>query len=177
MKGGWPERGTELKIKPLLPGIRQFSGEKIQWYLASELRDRIRNSGIRVKVVDRHARKQYEVQPREFSGRLLHQLPIPRTRLGEIYLEPYLGEPGPENRIGLYRSGTRVLHSLTELEAFQSPPWNEGYLEGIVDVPFLNLTPGTRTGIIQDHAYAEFCAAMGPVGKALQKLIEEQRKA
>jgi DNA topoisomerase VI subunit B len=38
------DRGTELKIAPLLTGIRQFSGEKIQWYLASELRDRIRKS-------------------------------------------------------------------------------------------------------------------------------------
>ncbi|MCX5901637.1 MAG: ATP-binding protein, partial [Proteobacteria bacterium] len=37
-----PLRGVELVIKPLLPGVRQFSGEKIQWYLASELRDRIR---------------------------------------------------------------------------------------------------------------------------------------
>ena len=40
------ERGTKLKVKPLLAGIRQFSGEKIQWYLASELRDRIRQSGV-----------------------------------------------------------------------------------------------------------------------------------
>src|SRR6266566_69573 len=31
------KHGTELKIKPLLAGIRQMSGEKIQWYLASEL--------------------------------------------------------------------------------------------------------------------------------------------
>ena len=28
------ERGTELKIGPLLEGIRGLSGEKIQWYLA-----------------------------------------------------------------------------------------------------------------------------------------------
>ena len=28
------ERGTELKIRPLLEGIRGLSGEKIQWYLA-----------------------------------------------------------------------------------------------------------------------------------------------
>lgn len=32
------ERGTELKVSPLLEGVRAFSGEKIQWYLASELR-------------------------------------------------------------------------------------------------------------------------------------------
>jgi hypothetical protein len=56
------EGGTELKIKPLLEGIRGLSGEKIQWYLASELRDRIRNTQVRVTVIDKLARKQYEVE-------------------------------------------------------------------------------------------------------------------
>src|SRR5215471_4471482 len=41
------ERGTEVKISPLLEGIRSLSGEKIQWYLASELRDRIRQTQVR----------------------------------------------------------------------------------------------------------------------------------
>jgi hypothetical protein len=36
-----------------MPGIKNFSGDKIQWYLASELRDRIRNSGVSIRVVDR----------------------------------------------------------------------------------------------------------------------------
>ena len=31
---------AELLIRNILPGIKQFSGEKIQWYLASELRER-----------------------------------------------------------------------------------------------------------------------------------------
>ena len=43
------EAGTELKIGPLLEGIRSFSGEKIQWYLASELRDRLRTVEVRVR--------------------------------------------------------------------------------------------------------------------------------
>ena len=73
------EKGTELKISPLLEGIRTLSGEKIQWYLASELRDRIRDSKARVTVIDKLARKQYEVEPRQFEGRLLHQLPPIRT--------------------------------------------------------------------------------------------------
>src|SRR6202161_4307162 len=66
------EKGPELKISPILEGIRTLSGEKIQWYLASELRDRIRASGVRVTVIDKLARTQYEVEPRQFEGRLLH---------------------------------------------------------------------------------------------------------
>jgi hypothetical protein len=173
----FPNGGTELKIKPLLPGIRQFSGEKIQWYLASELRDRIRHSGVRIKVVDRQTRKAYEVQPREFGGRLIHALPVPRSPLGEIYHELYLDDPKQQAGVGLYRAGTRVLERLSELEEFQRPPWTEGCLQGIVDVPFLNLTPGTRTGVVRDHAYSEFCTAMEPIAETVNALVEEQRKA
>lgn len=169
--------GTEIYIRPLLPGIRHFSGEKIQWYLASELRDRIRQSGVKIKIVDRAARREYRVEPRRFAGRLLHQLPAVIAAAGEVYLELYLTEPAPDNRVGLYRAGTRVLEDIAQLEALQHAPWTSGYLQGIVDAPFLNLTPGTRTGIIQDEAYAALCAALAPVEQALAREIEAQRQA
>jgi len=173
----FPECGTELKVSPLLSGIRQFSGEKIQWYLASELRDRIRQSGVLIKVVDRHARKEYTVEPRQFSGRLFHQLPATTTPHGEVYLELYLAESGPPNHVGLYRAGTRVVSSLAELDAFQHAPWTDGYLEGIVDAPFLNLTPGTRTGIIHDAAFEALHHALAGVEETLTNIIDEQRRA
>ncbi len=53
-----PSSGTELTIHPLLPGIRHFSGEKLQWYLASELRDRIRQSGDEVICQQQHAAEE-----------------------------------------------------------------------------------------------------------------------
>jgi hypothetical protein len=171
------QQGAELKIKPLLPGIRQFSGEKLQWYLASELRDRIRHSGVKVKIVDRQARREYKVEPRQFSGRLLHDLPRAAAPAAEVYVELYLAEPDAENRVGLYRSGTRVLADLAELDAFARAPWTLGMLQGLVDAPFLNLTPGTRSGIIHDDQYAVFCAALAPVAERLSEIVEEQRRA
>ena len=42
------ESGTEVRIAPLLDGVRTLTGEKIQWYLAAELRDRIRQTGVRI---------------------------------------------------------------------------------------------------------------------------------
>lgn len=170
-------KGTELYIRPLLSGIRTLSGEKIQWYLASELRDRIRHSGVRIEVIDRPARKQYRVEPRRFEGRLLHDLPPVRGPAGEAYLELYLSPSDPAQRVGLYRSGTRVLPDIATLDAFQREPWTSGYLEGIVDVPYLNLTPGTRDGIILDDAFASFAAALTPLESALRERIEEQRRA
>src|SRR5207302_2834426 len=100
------DAGTEVRIAPLLDGIRALSGEKIQWYLAAELRDRIRQTGVRVNVVDRLARKQYGVEPRQYEGRLLHQLPALRTRIGDMYAELYLSEPSESNRVALFRHGT-----------------------------------------------------------------------
>ncbi len=171
------EKGTELKISPLLEGIRTLSGEKIQWYLASELRDRIRDAHVRVTVVDKLARKQYEVEPRQFEGRLLHNLPVIRTLHGDAYAELYLAEPADSSRVALTRAGTRVIEDLASLPDLDHTPWSSRYVQGLIDVPFLNLTPGTRSGIIQDERYAALVTALEPVEAHVKKLIEDQQRA
>jgi len=171
------ERGTELKIKPLLEGIRGLSGEKIQWYLASELRDRIRNTQVRVTVIDKLARKQYQVEPRQFEGRLLHQLPTVRSPFGEAYGELYLTEPNEDCRVALTRDGTRVIGDIGTLPGLERPPWGSRYLQGLIDVPYLNLTPGTRSGIVHDERYGAFVEALVPLEAHLNGLIEAQRRA
>lgn len=171
------ERGTELRISPLLEGIRTLSGEKIQWYLAAELRDRIRATKVRIRVIDKLARKQYEVEPRQFEGRLLHQLPPIRTAIGEAYAEIYLAEPKDSSKVALSRLGTRVIEDVASLPGLEHAPWTSRYMEGLIDAPFLNLTPGTRSGIIQDERYAALVDALGPLEARLNGLIEEQRRA
>jgi len=171
------ERGTELKVSPLLEGIRSLSGEKIQWYLAAELRDRIRQGRVRVTVIDRLARKQYEVEPRAFEGRLLHQLPAVRSAYGEAYAELYLTEPADTCRVALTRAGTRVLEDLAALPDFSRAPWTERHLQGLIDVPYLTLTPGTRSGIVHDERYAAFTAALAPLEAHLNGVIQAQRRA
>jgi len=171
------ERGTELRISPLLEGIRTLSGEKIQWYLASELRDRIRATKVRVTVIDRLARKQYEVEPRAYEGRLLHQLPAITTPFGESYAELYLAEPADVCRVALSRAGTRVIEDLATLPGLEHPPWMSRYLQGLIDAPFLNLTPGTRSGIIHDERYAALVQSLRPLEEHLNALIEAQQRA
>ena len=172
-----PFKGTDMMVYPLLPGLRSLTGDKIQRYLASELRDRIKETGVTVKVIDRTGRKEFVVVPRQFTGRLIHNLKPAETAQGDIYLEIYLNDPGSVNRVGLYRRGTRVLPSITELDPFDKEPWTAGYLQGLVDAPFLSLTPGTRHGIIHDDHFDALCRAMLPVEKHLEEIIEEQRKA
>jgi len=171
------DAGTEVRIAPLLDGIRTLSGEKIQWYLAAELRDRIRQSAIRINVVDKLARKQYVVEPRQYAGRLLHRLPAVRTDLGDLYAEIYLNEPSDSNRVALFRHGTRVIEDLVLLDDFAHPPWSTRYLQGHIDAPFVNLTPGTRSGVVHDSAYAALCVGLQPLERKLIEVIDEQRRA
>jgi len=173
----FPPEGTEVRIAPLLPGLKQLSGEKIQWYLASELRERIRRQAVEVRVVDRSARKEFRVEPRRFAGRLLPHLPVPVTAYGEVHAELYLAEPDAENRVGLYRGGTRVVGDIAELAPLARSPWTEGRLAGIVDAPFLSLTPATRTGLVHDERLAALADALAPLEEELTGLIEEQRRA
>lgn len=171
------EPGTQLRIARLLDGIRSLSGEKIQWYLAAELRDRIRSSGVRITVIDKIARKQYAVEPRQYEGRLLHQLPVVRASLGDVYVELYLNEPVETNRVALFRHGTRVLEDISVVDELAKPPWQSRYLQGHIDAPFINLTPGTRSGIIQDEAYAALLDALIPLEVKLIEMLEAQRRA
>jgi hypothetical protein len=169
------EPGTELWIRNILPGIRQLSGEKIQWYLASELRDRIRHSGVDLRVIDRTARAEFKVEPRKFEGRLLHELS--RLAPPDVYLELYLARPDSTNAVSLFRQGTRVIDDLTALSELGKAPWTSGQLQGIVDAPYLNLTPGTRTGIIHDEAYQRLSHDLLPVEAELLRILDEQRRA
>jgi hypothetical protein len=173
----FPHPGTELMIHPLLPGIRQLNGERIQHYLASELRDRIRRSGVTITVKDRYSRKELEVKPREFTGRLLHDNEVLETEKGDMYLELYLNPQDSANTVSLYRSGTRVLPSVSRLDLFDKEPWTSGYLQGSIDVPFLQLTPGTRDGIIHDENLMIFSRAIEPVENDLIEIIERERQA
>ena len=95
----------------------------------------------------------------------------------EVYAELYLHAHSPANAVSLYRSGTRVLGDLAELDAFARMPWTSGYVQGIVDAPYLNLTPGTRLGVIQDAALARLADELGPLESRLAKIIEDQQRA
>jgi hypothetical protein len=171
------EPGTQLRINRLLDGIRSLSGEKIQWYLAAELRDRIRHSGVRITVIDKIARKQYAVEPRQYEGRLLHHLPVVRATAGDVYVELYINEPKETNRVALFRHGTRVFEDISVVDELAKPPWTTRYLQGHIDAPFINLTPGTRSGIIHDEAYAALLEALVPLETSLTEILEAQRRA
>jgi hypothetical protein len=123
---------------------------------------------------DKLARKQYVVEPRQFEERLLHHLPLIRTPYGDAYAELYLAEPTVEARVALTRAGTRVIEDIASLPELDHEPWTSRYVQGLIDVPFLDLTPGTRSGIIRDECYAALVTALKPMEASG---IEEQQRA
>jgi len=173
----FPESGTDVLIRGILPGIKNFSGEKIQWYLASELRDRIRTTGVSIRVLDRTARAEFKVEPRQFEGRLLHELESAIPATSEVYAELYLDAHSQANVASVYRSGTRVLRDIAELESFARMPWTSGYVQGLIDAPYLNLTPGTRLGVVHDAMLARLAEDLRPLEARLTKIIEDQQRA
>jgi hypothetical protein len=173
----FPEPGTDVLIRGILPGIRNFSGEKIQWYLASELRDRIRTTEVSIRVLDRTARTEFKVEPRQFEGRLLHELESAIPSTSDVYTELYLDAHSPANVVSLYRSGTRVLPDIAELESFAHMPWTSGYVQGLIDAPYLNLTPGTRLGVVHDATLARLAEDLRPLEARLTKIIDDQQRA
>src|SRR5207237_7440855 len=112
-----------------------------------------------------------------FGGRLLHRLPAVRSPFGEAYAELYLTEPVDDCRVALTRGGTRVIEDISTLPGLERPPWGSRYLQGLIDVPYLNLTPGTRSGIVHDERYAAFAEALAPLEARLNSLIEAQQRA
>jgi hypothetical protein len=104
-------------------------------------------------------------------------MPPVRTPFGDAYAELYLDEPADGCRVALTRTGTRVIEDLASLPGLDHAPWSSRYLQGLIDAPFLNLTPGTRSGVIHDERYAALLEALRPLEAHLDGLIEAQQRA
>ena len=169
--------GTELLVRPLLPGIRQLSAERIQGFLASELRERIRASGVRIRIKDRRARTELEVVPREFTGRPLRDIEPIEVPEGVVEAEIYLNDPSADNCVALFRHGTRVVPDISRLPGLDREPWTSGLLQGLVEAPFLQLTPGTRDGVVLDARFEALQTGLQQIEPAIIEQIERERAA
>jgi hypothetical protein len=108
---------------------------------------------------------------------LLHQLPPVRSKFGEAYAGLYLAAAGESCRVAASKSGTRVIEDIATLPGLEHLPWTSRTLQGLIDVPYLNLTPGTRSGIVHDEHYAAFVESLSPLEAHLNRLIDDQRRA
>jgi len=172
-------KGVKVLIGPLHPTARSIiTGDRLEKYLASELRDRIKQSGVIVEIFDRVTHKNRRVVPREFEGERLSELKDVETDKGVIRVELYLTSPKPDNipQISLSKDGTIVKRDIAELENFDHSVWRAGFFTGAIDCPFIELTPGTRDSVIHDERFECFCLAMQPVQQGLQVILNSLEK-
>lgn len=179
-RGRLAMRGTRVLVGPLLETTKSLvTGEKIARYLSAELRDRIRNTGVVIDVVDAVARREIRVVPREFDG---ERLEIPRrypTPLGDVGVEIYLrgDEAAGPGGIAICKDGTRVLADIGELLPFQQAPWTDRRLEGLLDFEALALAPGTRSGIVPDAALDALVAAAPAIAADITAAVASRAQA
>jgi hypothetical protein len=180
VRGQLPMGGTRVIVGPLLDSTRNIvTGEKLVRYLSAELRNRIRSTGVKVRILDRVSRKDLVVTPREFQGDRIDVAQKVTTPHGELLVELYFREAvnGSDGGVAVCKDGTRVLKDITELDHFQRAPWNEGRVEGVLDFAALNLAPGTRHGIVPDERLVEFIRAVETLEPSLHEAIAQREQA
>ncbi|MBI1853800.1 MAG: ATP-binding protein [Planctomycetes bacterium] len=176
VRGALPLPGCEVTVSGLHAATRNLvTGEKIQRYLAAELRDRIRATGVAIDVEDKVARKSFVVRPREFEG---ERIDVPR-RVGEVSVELYLRYPreGETMQVAVCRDGVRVKTSLLDLPGFDHEPWTLNRFEGILDFAGLRLAAGQRESVAIDERFEAFGEAVRVLEPLLVEIVRTREEA
>ncbi|MFQ5844953.1 MAG: ATP-binding protein, partial [Planctomycetota bacterium] len=186
------ERWTDVVVVGLHRGaMGLLSGRRAADYLASELRGQLLLREVDLVVEDRmsrgRAQKIIPVRPPRFLGERLEGIgPLEVPGYPPVRLEIYLGaqasdEPGSRGGLALYCSGTLAAERFGELACLglDRPPWTDPRLTGLVDFPGLNVTPGSRRGLVADESAAAFARALLRLEPILLGVLQnlERRRA
>ena len=166
------ESGTELIVQPLLPGLKLVNGEKLQWFIGMELRNRLLGRGVEVYIHDLVSRNEYVVEPQRFEGRKLAL-----SEIQGLKHEIYLNSQSSSHRVGLYRQGTRVFEDIQSIPDLDPSVWGSGYFAGFLEWPDIQLTPGSRLGVIQDEKYETMVRAIVLLEALLREEMSLLKKA
>lgn len=172
--------GTEVILSELTREGKRLKCDRLAKFLAEELRDRIKETGVQIVVRNKAARKEIEVKPREFIGDRITEVARIMTESGKfVRAEIYIAFPkeGESVSVAVCRRGTRLIKSICELDEFDCYPWNSNRLDGLVDFSALSVPPGTREGIVRDDAYEVFVGAMKSIEPKIAKRVREYEKA
>jgi len=167
-------QGTEIIIQPIQTSSSVFSGEKICSFLADELSERIKTTGVEIIVKDVAGKFEQVVKPKDYSGEFI-DLP---DYLKDI-LDPHLDldiyfKSFPKNRkVALFKHGTRVIDNVCSIEALNHSPWDSGYFTGKIDYGFINLSPATRLGVVDDDHLKTLIKKLRPLEDYLKDFIFE----
>ncbi len=183
---------TEVVVSGLhREAIPSLSAGRVADFLGAELRGQLLERGVDLTIEDRMSRglsrKLVAVRPPRFLGERLEafsrvEVPGHRAARLELYLRGEDAGEGEERGPAVYAAGTLVaegFHDLAPL-GLDRPPWTDARLRGLVDFPDLQVSPGSRRGVVPDEAAGAFAAALAQVEPALLALLvasEKRREA
>lgn len=167
--------GTEVRIWPVRDNIQQrLTAEKLSKYLGEELRERIRQSKVKLLVEDQVGKKiVIEVKPQEYKGDKITSISKILTPPGNIHFKLYITQQGEEGKVSIYRNGTKIIDDITEIHELNHEPWNNSLLEGMIDSRFINVPPATRKGIVPDEHHTELIEAAKSLEKQIIEILKE----
>jgi len=167
--------GTKVQIWPVHDNIQQrLTADKLNKYLGEELRERIRQSQVRIFIKDKVGRKvELEVKPQEYKGEKISQISKVTTPPGNIHFRLFVTQQGDKGKVSIYRHGTKVIDDITEIQELNHEPWNTAHLEGMIDSRFINVPPATRKGIVPDEHFAELVEVVKSLEDQLRTIIEK----
>lgn len=168
-------QGTEITVNHISTSGSSLTGEKINQFLADELSERIRTTGVEITVRDTISKFDQVVKPRDYSGT---HLPLPenlsRALPNSLNIDLYFKSHPKNRKVALFKHGTRILEDITSLTSFACPPWNSGYLQGKIDTSDINLAPATRLGAIEDDLLDSLKCDLAHLESYLNDFIYEQ---
>ena len=173
---------TKVVITQVHPSAsRALSGRRLADYLAAELRGQLMQRQVELVVEDRLARggadKTFTVEPRAFVG---EQLAIPAyvqvPGYPAAHIQLYFADGGEPPRIQVACAGTLVADDIAELAALglNNAPWIGRGLTGIIDFAAFSVPPGTRRGVMPNHAAGAFAAALDDFSDLVSAELERR---
>lgn len=172
-------QGTTVHLMGILPEVGYYlTRERLNEYLGREFASDLR-TGLYTMVLEDGGRRM-PVAPQHYRGVRLMAQNVALGSMGHASVELYfLPLEAPDTSVGVYGRGGLRICSLSGLEAFQRPPWQDRRLEGYVRCDLLKCT-ADKTAIVQDRVYWELVTALKTLELRLRqevtRAIQEHRE-
>jgi hypothetical protein len=171
--GSKQDVGTTVRVWPVHDNIKQrLTSEKIAKYLGKELSERIRETGVFIRITDKIQGKTMDVKPQDYKGERIPVKDIAIPGKGNLKVRIHIAQQGdPSNKILLFKE-TKVLDDLTLIDELNHFPWNSPLLEGMIKNRWISISP-SRRDIIPDENLTEFIAALKTIEPDIKEKIKE----
>jgi len=165
------DQGTVAYLEGIMPEIAsQLTGERIKVYLGQQFSSDLRAGLFTMSISEGEESEQ--IHPQHFRGVKVMSTQVSlghATAFVELYVLPWeMADAATQ----LYGRKGALICSLSELDDFDLPPWNDKRLEGYVRCDRLKRT-ADKTAVVQDEVYRALVNELRVLEPKVQELVTE----